>query len=413
MEIPQDNMQGMNTAFGSSERSSLGTPPGGRELFVTRPSMPSLEEYLTEIAPLWDSCILTNSGEKHEAFELALRQDTGVQDCVLFANGHLALEATLLALNLSGEVITTPFTFASTTHAIVRAGLIPVMCDVRASDGTLDPACLEPLITERTCAILPVHVYGNLCDVEAIQRIADRHGLKVVYDAAHAFGERLDGASVMSYGDASMLSFHATKVFNSVEGGAVCVPRDSNLGGRLRLLRNFGIADYEAVDSVGFNAKMSELHAAMGLCNLRHVEEDIEHRKRAYERYRERLERIEGIRFISGPAVSMATSNYAYLALVIEDDFGMTRDNLHEALSHWGIHARKYFYPCTNSYACYQGILDPAATPVAQALSQRVLCLPLFSDMTAEQVDYVCDAINEAAAGSSLHGHSTDEGLPR
>jgi dTDP-4-amino-4,6-dideoxygalactose transaminase len=375
--------------------------------------MPSLEEYLAEIAPLWASRMLTNGGKKHEAFELALRQGTESYDCVLFANGHLALEGALLALGLSGEVITTPFTFASTTHAIVRAGLTPIMCDISATDATLDPACIEPLVSERTCAILPVHVYGNLCDVEAIQKIADRHGLKVVYDAAHAFGERLDGTPVMSYGDASMLSFHATKVFNSVEGGAVCIPRDCGVGERLRLLRNFGIADYEVVDSVGFNAKMSEFHAAMGLCNLRHVEEDIERRRLAYERYRERLERVAGIRLISGPAVSRATSNYAYLAMIVENGFGMSRDDLHEALARWGIRARKYFYPCTNAYACYRGVLDPSATPVAQTLSRRVLCLPLFSTMTAEQVDYVCDAVVDAAKDKGrpqTSGGTIDEG---
>lgn len=368
-------------------------------LYVTRPSMPSLDEYVAEISPLWESHMLTNMGEKHELFARQLEQVLQIENCVLFTNGHSALEASLNALDLQGEVITTPFTFPSTTHAIMRSGLTPVMCDVRADDGTLDPALAESLITSKTSAIMPVHVYGNPCDTGAIERIAQRHELKVVYDAAHAFGERIDDRPIASFGDASVFSFHATKVFNSVEGGAVCFNGNQALRRKLELLRNFGIADAENVDAIGFNAKMSELHAAMGLCNLRHHDEQIVLRKRAVARYRERLSGIEGLRFLSragaedGNAKQGLASNYAYCTLVIESEFGISRDELHDALASQGIFTRKYFFPCVNAYSCYEGKLDPSETPVARMLSERVLCLPLFAQMDAQSIDRVCDAL--------------------
>ena len=368
-------------------------------LYVTRPSMPSLDEFVAEIAPLWNSHIFTNMGEKHELFARQLEHVLQVENCVLFANGHSALEASLEALDLQGEVITTPFTFPSTTHAIVRRGLTPVMCDVRADDGTLDPSHIESLITGRTTAIMPVHVYGNPCDTAAIERIAKRHGLKVVYDAAHAFGERIDGQPIASFGDASVFSFHATKVFNSVEGGAVCFNGNQAYRSKLELLRNFGITDAEHVDAIGANAKMSELHAAMGLCNLRHHDEQVALRKRVIAHYRQRLSGIEGLRFLSRAgaedenAARSLASNYAYCALVIEPAFGVGRDELHDALAAQGVFARKYFFPCTNAHACYEGMLDPTDTPVARMLSERVLCLPLFAQMDTKSVDRVCDVL--------------------
>lgn len=364
-----------------------------QDLFVTRPSLPSFEDFIDEIRPLWDTRIITNMGEKHHRFQAALEEYLGVDSCVLFANGHAALESTLMAFGLEGEAITTPYTFASTTHAIVRAGLDPVMCDVRPEDGTLDPSQLESLITERTSVIVPVHVYGNMCDTAAIESIAAKHGLKVVYDAAHAFGVLAGGRSAASFGDASIFSFHATKVFNSIEGGVVCCNGNDQLVKRLDLLKNFGIVDQEHVEAVGANAKMSEVHAAMGLCNLRQLPSQIAMRAEADARYRHRLGQVEKIRIISRPTDGSVSANYSYFAIVVEGSFKGCRSGLYEALEKQGIHARKYFYPCTNAYECYSTLLDPYATPVARRLSEQVLCLPLFAGMTDRDVDRVCDAV--------------------
>ncbi len=262
---------------------------------VTRSSMPPMEEYVEEIRSLWDSHWLTNNGEKLKKLEAALKERLDVPYAALFTNGHLALEALLKALGLKGEVITTPFTFASTTHAIVRAGLTPVFCDIREDDYTMDPAKVEALITPRTCAILPVHVYGNLCDDGALSAIAKKHGLKLIYDAAHAFHVSRDGVSAARMGDAAMFSFHATKVFHTVEGGCVTTA-DPELNRRLEWERNYGIEDEETVLYPGGNAKMSEFHAAMGLCNLRHLDENIEKRRHVVELYDRLLSGHEGDR---------------------------------------------------------------------------------------------------------------------
>ena len=382
------------------------------DLYVTRPSMPSLDEYVTEISSLWNTRMLTNMAEKHEQFGRSLEKYLHVENCVLFANGHSALQASLEAFGLEGEVITTPFTFPSTTHAIMQSGLKPVMCDVKASDGTLDPSLVEQLVTDRTCAVLPVHVYGNPCDVREIDRIAQSHDLKVLYDAAHAFGELVDDCSIATFGDASVFSFHATKVFNSVEGGAVCFNGNESLRRKLELLRNFGIVDEEHVDEVGFNAKMSELHAAMGLCNLRHHDGQIALRRHVVRHYRERLEKVDGLRFLSQSECDedslsgCLSSNYAYCALVVEPEFGIARNELHAILAEQGVFTRKYFYPCTNAYACYEGILDPAETPVAKMLSERVICLPLFAGMNEREVDRVCDALLEARRRPAMRGRN-------
>ena len=264
------------------------------QILVTRSSMPTMEEYIEEIRPIWESHWLTNMGEKHEAFQLELQKYMGVPNVELLTNGHMALELSLQAMNLQGEVITTPFTFASTTHAIVRNGLEPVFCDIDPETYTMDVTRIERLVTDRTCAILPVHVYGNICNMEEIERIAHKYELKVVYDAAHTFGETYKGRGIGNFGDASCFSFHATKVFNTIEGGAVCY-RDPEMGRRLYELKNFGIHGPEEVDAVGANAKMNEFCAAMGLCNLRHVDEEIAKRKVVVERYLEHLEGVEGL----------------------------------------------------------------------------------------------------------------------
>ena len=370
------------------------TQPERRTINVTRSSMPPLEEYVAEIAPLWESHWLTNMGAKHREFEAALKERLGVGNLALFTNGHNALECILEALQLGAdgrrEVITTPFTFASTTHAIVRKGLTPVFADVRAADLTLDPADVERRITPATCAIVPVHVYGNLCDVEALADIAQWHGLALVYDAAHAFGVERGGVSAAAFGDASMFSFHATKAFNTVEGGAVAF-QDPALYDVLNQWKNFGITGQESVEYVGGNAKMNELCAAMGLCNLRHFDEEVAKRGRVEERYREHLEGVAGLRLLGRP--EDVRPNHAYLPVLFEDGFGATRDEVFAALAAGGVAARKYFYPLVSDYECYQGRFDSADTPVARDAAARVLTLPLYADLALEDVDRVCDVV--------------------
>lgn len=356
-------------------------------ILVTRSSMPPLEEYVREIEPLWESHWLTNMGDKHHQLADDLKAYLDVDNIALFVNGHNALECVLEAMDLHGKVITTPYSFASTTHAIVRKGLTPVFADVRESDYTLDPAQIEDLIDEDTCAIMPVHVYGNLCDVEAIADIAARHNLKVIYDAAHAFGVRKDGVSAATYGDASMFSFHATKVFNTIEGGAVCFS-DASLAEKLDQWKNFGITSPEDVEYVGGNAKMNEFCAAMGICNLRHLADEIAKRKRVAERYWEHLSGVEGVKVcLPQPGV---TPNYAYLPVVFEDGFGATRDDVCEALRREGVFTRKYFYPLISDYACYRDRFDAGHTPVAAHVAARVLTMPMYADLALEDVDHIC-----------------------
>ncbi|HJA27983.1 MAG TPA: DegT/DnrJ/EryC1/StrS family aminotransferase [Candidatus Olsenella pullicola] len=360
------------------------------ELPVTRAALPPLDEYVDEIRGLWGTQWITNMGERHEELERALESYLGVSHVSLFVNGHSALECALDALELSGEVITTPLTFASTVHAIVRRGLTPVLADVRPDDCTIDPEAIEAAITPRTSAIVPVHVYGNLCDVDAIADIARRHGLRVVYDAAHAFGVERGGVSAASCGDVSMLSFHATKVFNTIEGGALCYG-DAAFGERVRLLRDFGIRDSEHVDLVGGNAKMNEFCAAMGLCNLRHVDGEISARGAAAARYRERLEGVSGLTLIAPrPGVR---PNHGYFPVFFEDSFGASRDEVFSALERRHILCRKYFYPLVSDYACYRGRYSSADTPVARDRAARVLTLPLYGALSRDDVDRVCDAV--------------------
>lgn len=361
------------------------------DILVTRSSMPALDEYMDEIKSIWDSHWLTNMGPKHILFQSKLREYLQVENVELLTNGHMALEMTLQAMNLQGEVITTPFTFASTTHAIVRNGLIPVFCDIDPETFTIDAEKIERLITDRTCAIMPVHVYGNVCNVNEIERIAYKYELKVIYDAAHAFGETYNGNGIGNYGDASCFSFHATKVFNSIEGGAVCY-RDKNLGNILYDLKNFGIHGPEEVSAVGANAKMNEFCAAMGICNLRHVDEEIEKRKRAAERYRERLENVDGLKLSA--VQKDVKSNYAYFPIICEEkQFGASRSEIFDKLAENGIGTRKYFYPLTNAFSAFHGKYNVFATPIALHMSKRVLALPLYADLNIEDVDRICDII--------------------
>lgn len=360
---------------------------------VTRSSMPSFEEYCEEIKELWDSHWLTNMGVKHKQLQAELEAYLQTPHVTLYTNGHLALENIIAAMELpaGGEVITTPFTFASTTHAIVRNGLVPVFCDVNDVDYTMDVTKIEALITEKTCAIIPVHVYGNICDVDAIDKIAKAHNLKVIYDAAHAFGVTYHGVNSANFGDASMFSFHATKVFNTIEGGAITFSDDA-LVQVLNDMKNFGIRGPEEVAYVGGNAKMNEFQAAMGLCNLRHLDGEIAKRKAVVERYRARLDGVKGIRLCKEQ--EGVQSNYAYFPVVF-DGYRYTRDDVFEILRENSIVARKYFFPLSNSFSCYRDLPTAGVekTPVAAYLADRVLTLPLFADLSAEDVDRICDLI--------------------
>ena len=333
---------------------------------VTRSSMPTFEEYCEEIKELWDSRWLTNNGVKHRQLESNLKAYLGAQNVVLYTNGHLALEQAIAAMDLpqGGEVITTPFTFVSTTHAIVRNGLTPIFCDVNVTDYTIDVTKIEALITPRTCAIVPVHVYGNFCDVDAIDRIAKKHNLKVIYDAAHAFGAKYRGVQSANFGDASMFSFHATKVYNTIEGGAVCF-KDESLYDRLTEMKGFGLHGQEECVYVGTNAKMSEFQAAMGICNLRHLDAEIAKRRLVVEQYRKRLSGVEGIKLC--PEQKDVESNYAYFPVVF-DGYKLTRDEVFALLGQNNIVARKYFYPLTNAFACYESLPTAGAekTPIAE-----------------------------------------------
>ncbi len=362
-----------------------------KKILVTRATLPPMEEYIEEIASLWESHHITNMGKKHNLLEEKLKEYLRVDQLSLMVNGHMALEMALQAFNLRGEVITTPFTFASTTHAIVRNNLTPVFCDINKDDFTLDVSQLENLITDRTSAILPVHVYGNICDVDEIDRLAKKYGLKVLYDAAHTFGEFYRDRGIGSFGDASAFSFHATKVYNTIEGGAVSF-KVPEMYVDLYRLKNFGIRGPENVDWVGGNAKMNEFQAAMGLCNLRHVEEHIAKRKIVSERYRDNLENIAGIQL--NIVQKDLVPNYAYVPIVVDESiFGSSRNEIFQALAAEGIGARKYFYPITNSYNCFYNKYDSNATPTALYISKRVLTLPIYGDLDLKEVDRICRII--------------------
>lgn len=361
------------------------------KILVTRAALPAFEEYVEEIKEIWESHRLTNMGNKHGQFEAELMKYLKLSNVILFTNGHLALESAIEAYNLSGEVITTPFTFASTTHAIVRNGLKPVFCDVNSSNCTIDTEQLESLITDKTTAIVPVHVYGSICNINEIDRIAKKYNLKVIYDAAHAFGVTVNKVGIGCFGDASVFSFHATKVFQSIEGGAVSF-QDFNMRRILNCLKNFGITGEETVEIIGGNAKMSEFQAAMGLCNLRHIDNEILGRKAVVERYLDHLSGIRGIKLI--PSQNGVESNYAYLP-VFFDGYAKSRDYIYELLKKNDVYARKYFYPITSNFDCYSKTLNPGNTPIAKYMSERVLTLPLYADLQLNDVDRICRLIKK------------------
>lgn len=363
-------------------------------IYVTRSSMPPYEEYIEAIKPLWESHWLTNMGEFHQKLEQKLKEYLDVSRLSLMVNGHMALELAIQAMDFpqGSEVITTPFTFVSTTHAIVRNRLKPVFCDVKVCDGTIDETKIETLITKNTVAIVPVHVYGNVCNIEEIQRIADKHNLKVIYDAAHAFGVSYKGRGIGNYGDASVFSFHATKVFNTVEGGAVTFS-DQKLYDRLYDLKNFGIRGEEIVVEVGANAKMNEFCAIMGLCNLRHIQKVFDERRKQYEFYYRNIKELEYISIL-GRNVD-ASRNYAYFPILIDKNNKMNRDNVYEYMRTKGIYLRKYFYPLTSDQICFKNIYSSSSVECARELSSKVLVLPIYEGLTELQINRIVDALKD------------------
>lgn len=358
---------------------------------VTKSSMPPFDEYCEEIRGLWSSRWLTNDGEIHKKLEDKLKRFLNVSCVQLFSNGHLALELALNVLNLKGEVITTPFTFASTTQAILRNGLKPVFCDIDTESYCIDPYKIENLITENTSAIVPVHVYGNICDYTSIEKIAKKYNLKVVYDAAHAFGETVDDMNVSGLGDISMFSFHATKVFHTIEGGCLTF-NDNEYTEKLSAVRHFGMYGKEDAEIIGINAKMTEFQAAMGICNLRHISEYIYLRRICAERYRERLSDVNGIKL--SPIQKNVESNFAYFPIVIDKKiFGENCVSVADRLSKKGIYTRRYFYPLTSEFSVMRDNVEPAEMPVAKQISDNVITLPLYSELTVKDVDRICDII--------------------
>lgn len=355
---------------------------------VTHSSMPPFEEYCEEIKSIWDTVHLTNMGPIHNKLKTELSSYLGVRNTELFVNGHLALYCILKAMDLKGEIITTPFTFASTTNAIVQAGCTPVFCDVK-DDYTIDEAKIEELITDKTTAILGVHVYGNICNVEEIERIAKKHNLKVIYDAAHAFGVEYKGKGICSYGDASMLSFHATKVYHTIEGGAICY-NDDSLTEKLSLERSFGVKGDELL-CFGTNAKMNEFSAAMGICNLRHIDTEIASRGEAFKLYTELLGGKDGIKLLE--FVPALKQNFAYFPVLFEKEkFGKNRDEVIAELGAEGINARKYFYPLVSENKGFTEDMTEN-TPKAKYYSENILCLPLYAHLEAEDIKRICDII--------------------
>ena len=364
-------------------------------IYVTRPLLPPLEAVQARLAEIWNARWLTNDGQQHVWLTQAIGEYLGVPNVSLFNNGTIALLAAVRALDMTGEVITTPFTFPATPHSIGWSGGTPVFCDIDPVMMTIDPARIEALITPRTTGILAVHVYGIPCDVTAIQAIADRHGLKVVYDAAHAFGTRICGVGIGNFGDASMFSFHATKLFHTAEGGALTCP-SATTKMAFDHLKNFGILNQEEVDVVGINGKMNELQAALGLAVLDCVADELRQRRQVIARYRERLARLRGITLMPEPAGVESSCQY-FVIRIDAREFGASRDAVFERLKAHNVLSRKYFYPLCSSYACYQQLPSaaPAGLPVASRVVEQVLCLPLYGTLGVDAVSTICDIIAE------------------
>ena len=356
-----------------------------KPIYVTQPSLPPLDEYVESLKSIWESKWLTNAGPFHEELEKKLAEYLGVKHLSLFSNGTLALITALQALRITGEVVTTPYSFVATTHSLWWNNIKPVFVDIDPITFNLNPEKIEAAITPQTTAIMPVHVYGNPCEMHKIKKIADTYGLKIIYDAAHAFGVEIDGDSVLNFGDMSILSFHATKVFNTIEGGAI-ICHDETTKKRIDYLKNFGFADEVTVVAPGINAKMNEVQAAYGLLQLKYVDNQIEKRKNLSILYRELLDSVKGISCM--PKIENVAHNYSYFPILINQDYGKTRDELYELLKTRNIYARRYFYPLISQFPTYQGLpsSSPANLPIAEDVAKKVLCLPIYSDLEENDV---------------------------
>ena len=365
-------------------------------IFVTKPSLPPLEEFTDLLKQIWDNKILTNNGPFHQQFEQELAEYLGVKYISLFTNGTLALITALQALKVTGEVITTPFSFVATTHALWWNGIKPVFVDIEPEYCNLDPDKIEAAITPQTTAIVPVHVYGNPCQMNKIQKIADAYGLKVIYDACHAFGVKLDGTSILECGDLSILSFHATKVFTTIEGGAI-ICHDEKTKKRIDFLKNFGFDGELRVVAPGINAKMNEVQSALGLLQLKYVEQTILKRKRICDLYKKLLFDIEGLSYQN--EIDNVKHNYGYFPIFIDEiTFGKSRDELNEFLKDHNYIGRRYFFPLISQFPTYKGLAssDPANLPVAELKTRQVYCLPLYADLEFSDVKRICSLIKSA-----------------
>jgi dTDP-4-amino-4,6-dideoxygalactose transaminase len=361
-------------------------------IYVTQPYLPPLEEFIPYLQQIWDKKILTNGGPFHQQLEKALCDYLGVEHIALFANGTMALVTALQALRVTGEVITTPYSFVATSHSLLWNGIKPVFVDIDPNTFNLDPVKIEAAITPQTTAIMPVHCYGHPCDVEAIQKIADNYNLKVIYDAAHAFGVQDAGGSILRHGDLSVLSFHATKVFNTFEGGAIICP-DAKTKQRIDHLKNFGFVDETTVVAPGINGKMSEFNAALGLLQLQHIDHALNLRQRVDARYREALANTAGIHCLQGAHEQVG--NFSYFPILVNADYPLSRDALYQKLKDHNIHARRYFYPLISEFPMYRGMPSAKSESLPEAFfaAQKVLCLPIYPALQAQEQQRVIDLV--------------------
>lgn len=366
-----------------------------RNIPVTQPFMPPLDEFIPYLAKIWESKWLTNAGAFHQQLESELAEYLGVEHLSLFTNGTIALVTALQSLRITGEVITTPYSFVATAHSLLWNNVKPVFVDIDADSFNLDPDKIEPAITPLTTAIMPVHCYGNPCAVERIREIADTHGLRVIYDAAHAFGIRYKGESLLRHGDLAVLSFHATKVFNTFEGGGIVCP-DAKTKRRIDYLKNFGFSDEVTVVAPGINGKMNEVQAAFGLLQLRYVDASISARQRIDEQYRKGLAGLAGISAFK--PLADTTQNHSYFPILVDDDYSLSRDALYHRLKDQGILSRRYFYPLISDMPMYRGLpsASPDRLPVAKRISEQVLCLPIYPDLSLADQERILDIIRDA-----------------
>lgn len=365
-----------------------------RPIYVTQPFLPPLEEFLPYLEQIWQNKILTNNGPFHQRLEEALCEYLGVKHLALFTNGTIALVTALQALRITGEVITTPYSFVATAHSLLWNGIKPVFVDIDPVTFNLDPNKIEAAITPHTTAIMPVHCYGNPCEVERIEKIADNYGLKVIYDAAHAFGVTYKGESVLKFGDLCVLSFHATKIFNTFEGGAIVCP-DAKTKQRIDYLKNFGFADEITVTAPGINGKMSEVSAAFGLLQLKYIDQCLARRKEIEKHYREALASIPGITLM--PKINNAEGNSSYFPILVEGDYPLSRDALYEKMKNAGVYGRRYFYPLISDMPMYRGLPSSSVENLQNAwnTARKVLCLPIYTALNNSDIERTIDLISK------------------